>query len=147
MDFAKILFETMDKMLYKSYNESVVIDGAENITILSNEKYCNEKNFDCDMDIYYDEKIKAKRPVVLYIHGGGFVAGGKEFRKAIALWYATKGFFVLNVNYGLSPDCVFPEQVKHLILALNFFSFFLIQFNAKIKCLTCSGKTQSGDRP
>ena len=139
MDFAKILFETMDKMLYKSYNESVVIDGAENITILSNEKYCNEKNFDCDMDIYYDEKIKAKRPVVLYIHGGGFVAGGKEFRKAIALWYATKGFFVLNVNYGLSPDCVFPEQVKHLILALNWIKKKEKKFNLDIDKIVVSG--------
>ena len=53
MDFAKILFETMDKMLYKSYNESVEIEGAENITILNNEKYCNLNNIDYDMDIYY----------------------------------------------------------------------------------------------
>ena len=99
MDFAKILFETMDKMFYKSFNESVEIDGAENISIFSDKKYSKSKKFDASMDLYFDEKIKAKRPVLLYIHGGGFVAGGKEFRKAIALWYATKGFFVVNVNF------------------------------------------------
>ena len=139
MDFAKILFETMDKMLYKSYNESVEIEGAENITILNNEKYCKIKNFVCDMDIYYDERIKTKRPVVLYIHGGGFVAGGKEFRKAIALWYATRGFFVLNVNYGLSPDCVFPEQIRHLISALNWVKKKEKKFNLDINKIVVSG--------
>lgn len=139
MDLAKILFETMDKMLYKSYNESIEIEGAENITILNNEKYCNLKNANCDMDIYYDEKIKAKRPVVLYIHGGGFVAGGKEFRKAIALWYATRGFFVLNVNYGLSPDCIFPEQIRQLVSALNWVKKKENKFNLDLNKIVVSG--------
>ena len=58
MDFAKVLFETMDKMLYKSYNESIEIDGAENITILSDKKYSKSKKFDASLDLYFDEKIK-----------------------------------------------------------------------------------------
>ena len=31
MDFAKVIFETMDKMLYKAFNESIEIEGSENI--------------------------------------------------------------------------------------------------------------------
>lgn len=139
MDFAKILFETMDKMFYKSFNESVEIDGAENISILADKKYSKTKKFDATMDLYFDEKIKAKRPVLLYIHGGGFVAGGKEFRKAIALWYATKGFFVVNVNYGLCPECVFPEQIRHLVLALNWIKKNEKKYNLDLKKMVVSG--------
>ena len=69
MDFAKTFFETMDKLLYKSYNESTVIEGAEKISVLNDKKYSNTRKFDCSMDIYYDKSLKSKRPVVFYIHG------------------------------------------------------------------------------
>lgn len=139
MDFIKTFFETMDKLLYKSYNESKVIEGAEKITILEDKKYSRIKSFDCSMDLYFDEAIKTKRPVVLYIHGGGFVAGGKEFRKAIATWYATKGFFVVNANYGLSPECKFPEQIRHLVVALNWIEKNSKKYNLDLKKIVVSG--------
>lgn len=139
MDIAKVIFETMDKLLYKAYNEAVVIDGAEKITILNDKKYSRTKKFDCSMDLYFDKAIKTKRPVMFYIHGGGFVAGGKEFRKAIATWYATKGFFVMNVNYGLSPDCKFPEQIKHLTNALNWINKNADKYNLDINKIVVSG--------
>lgn len=139
MDFIKTFFETMDKLLYKSYNESIEIEGAEKITILNNKKYSKIKSFDCSMDLFFDESIKTKMPVVLYIHGGGFVAGGKEFRKAIATWYATKGFFVMNVNYGLSPECKFPEQIKHLVSALNWIQKNQKKYNLDTKKIVVSG--------
>lgn len=139
MDFVKAFFETMDKLFYKSYNESVEIVGADKITILNDKKYSQTKKFDCSMDLFYDKSIKTKMPVVLYIHGGGFVAGGKEFRKAIATWYATKGFFVINVNYGLSPDCKFPEQIKHLGSALNWIQKNEKKYNLDLKKMVVSG--------
>ena len=139
MDFAKVVFETMDKMLYKAFNESIEIEGSEEIIVLADEKYSKDKNFECTMDLYFDDKIKTKRPVVLYIHGGGFVAGGKEFRKTLALWYATKGFFVVNVNYGLSPDCVFPEQISHLVKALNWLKKKEKKYNLDLEKIVVSG--------
>lgn len=119
MEFAKLVFEAFDKLLNKSQNESVEIAEEDKLTIIPDVRYSKTKKFNALMDIYYDEEIKTKRPVMFYLHGGGFVAGGKEFRKAIARWFAVQGFFVLNVNYGLSPDCVFPEQFKYLATALN----------------------------
>ncbi len=139
MDLAKAIFETMDKLLYKSYNESVVIDGADKITVLIDKKYSNTKKFDCKMDIYYDKDTNTKRPIVFYIHGGGFVAGGKEFRKAIATWYATKGFFVMNVNYGLGPECRYPEQIRQLTTALNWIEKNKEKYNLDTKKIVVSG--------
>ena len=60
MDIAKTIFETMDKLLYKAYNESVIIDGAEKITILNDKKYSQTKKFDCCMDLYFDKSVKTK---------------------------------------------------------------------------------------
>lgn len=119
MDIAKIIFDTIDKLSDKSYNDNATIEGFERISAVYDECYDENGDLDCLMDLYFDAELTEKLPVVLYIHGGGFVAGGKEYRRALATWYATKGFFVVNVNYGLSPYCVFPQQIKHLTKALN----------------------------
>lgn len=64
----------------------------------------------CSLDTYClkddgEEHGTQTRPVLIYIHGGGFVAGDKEKRRGLATWYATLGFHVVNVNYGLAPEC------------------------------------------
>lgn len=138
MDITKVVFETLDKLLDKSYNENPEIQNLENIEVIYDEKYSDDKN--CNMDLYRDVTLNGRLPVVLYIHGGGFVAGGKEFRRTLARWYASRGFFVLNVNYGLCPDCVFPEQIKNLADVLAW-----IKKNAKTYNLDLDKLVVAGD--
>lgn len=84
-------------------------------------------------DIVYDESLpeickadlyrvgaQEKQPVVLYIHGGGFTAGGKKYRRGVSQYFALNGFSVFCVDYGLSPDYKFPDPLMHLVAAANF---------------------------
>ena len=73
----------------------------------------------CTLDLYR-VKTDAMQPVVFLIHGGGFSAGDKKYRKGQAQWLAINGFTVINVNYGLAPEFTFPMPVNHLIVAANF---------------------------
>ena len=57
----------------------------------------------CVYDTYHIPREEGKYPVMLYIHGGGFVAGDKKFRRGVSKWYAQTGLYVFNVNYGLCP--------------------------------------------
>ncbi len=41
-------------------------------------------------------------PVLLYIHGGGWVAGTKEDRGKDMRWFADHGWMVFSISYGLS---------------------------------------------
>ena len=63
--------------------------------------------------------LKDKAPCLIYIHGGGFMAGDKVYRKGLGTWFALNGYFTINVNYGLSPEYVFPKPLKHLISSLG----------------------------
>ena len=139
MEFAKLVFDAFDKLLDRSQNEVVEIDGEEALTIVSDIKYSKTKKFDASLDIYFDKKIKTKKPVMFYIHGGGFVAGGKGYRRAIAKWFAVQGYFVVNVNYGLSPDCVFPDQFKHLATALKWVEKYSTKYNLDLSKIVISG--------
>ncbi len=73
----------------------------------------------CTMDLYR-VKTNEKQPVVFLIHGGGFSAGDKKYRKGQSQWLAINGFTVINVNYGLAPEFTFPTPVNQLIVAANY---------------------------
>lgn len=93
----------------------------------------NLKTIDCESDVVYDEsnsavcvgdvyrvKTEQKQPAVIIIHGGGFSAGDKKYRKGLSRYFAINGFTVFCVNYGLSPDYVFPQPIIQLVNAVNF---------------------------
>lgn len=80
------------------------------------------------MDFYYSpEAAKAhggRLPVLLNVHGGGFVCGGKKYRSGIAGLFAEKGFFTVNVDYTLAPKGGFPVGGNDVIKAWNALELF-----------------------
>jgi|AGTN01.2.fsa_nt_gi Esterase/lipase len=69
-------------------------------------------------DFYYKEGLE-NMPVLINVHGGGFVKGGKEHRRSLSEAYAEKGFFVINISYRLCPKNPFPAIIEDAILILN----------------------------
>ena len=49
-------------------------------------------------------------PVVVWVHGGGWLNGSKENAKS-ASWLATRGFAVASINYRLSTEARWPAQI------------------------------------
>jgi acetyl esterase/lipase len=72
------------------------------------------------LDITYpDSDTSARRPTLVYFHGGGFFGGSKSMGDPLASSDVTSllddicaaGYNVVNVDYGLVPDCLFPVPV------------------------------------
>ena len=61
-------------------------------------------------------------PVIISIHGGGFVACGKRQKDMTApmLEGLKQGFAVAALNYRLADEAVFPEPVKDIKQAIRF---------------------------
>lgn len=53
------------------------------------------------MDVYLPANRTAQTPVIVFLHGGGFVAGDKNEFSAFSQQVAARGNVVLNVNYRL----------------------------------------------
>jgi acetyl esterase/lipase len=68
---------------------------------------------------------KGPYPVVLFLHGGGWVAGGKDDvfgtygYGTIARYLAGRGLVVVLPNYRLSPGVRHPEHVKDVARAFD----------------------------
>lgn len=117
----KFIFKAID-VLYKNTqnNRKDTLDPENKIKIETDLVY-DENNPDvCKMDCYHIPRAQhEKYPVVLNIHGGAWEAGDKKYRAGLARWYAKKGWFVVNINYGLSPEYKFPQPMHHIISAYN----------------------------
>jgi acetyl esterase/lipase len=50
------------------------------------------------------------RPLIVYVHGGAFLAGDKGER--VPIEYLAEGYVVASINYRLSGDALFPAQIE-----------------------------------
>lgn len=55
------------------------------------------------------------RGLLLYIHGGGFVACSSETHRPITSYFAKLGFRVFTPDYRLAPEHPFPAAIHDLI--------------------------------
>jgi acetyl esterase/lipase len=64
------------------------------------------------LDVYTPRKDGTKRPVLLQIHGGGWVIGEKEQQGLPLMNYLTShGWVCVAPNYPLSPKATWPEHL------------------------------------
>ena len=68
--------------------------------VVANVTYAVANNHELKLDVYTPWETKSPLPVVLYIHGGGWVTGSKEGVALQAVPYLNMGFAVVNVESG-----------------------------------------------
>lgn len=66
------------------------------------------------LDVYYPKGTKKPLPVILNVHGGGWVYGSKDNYLHYCLFLAGQGFAVVNMNYYLAPRKKFPAQLAQI---------------------------------
>ncbi len=67
------------------------------------------------LDVYLPKnRTNAKLPVIVNIHGGGWIYGTKETYQFYCLALAKEGFAVVNANYRLAPDVVYPGELDDI---------------------------------
>lgn len=71
------------------------------------------------MDIYIPDKPKSlPMPVIVWIHGGAWVAGDKNHPPA--QFILERGYAVASLNYRLSNAALFPAQIHDCKAAIRF---------------------------
>ena len=55
-----------------------------------------------------------KLPVIISIHGGGYITNNKECNRPHAQYLASKGYKVVNANYRLQPEAEMDEEMRDL---------------------------------
>ncbi len=113
----------------------------QNVRVVPDIVYGNQGIDNSIMDIYYPTKGKGSLPVVLWIHGGGFVLGDKEVTKEYAMTLANQGYVVANINYALAPEHKYPTPIIQVNQALQFLKGNVAKYGGDIDRLFIGGNS------
>ena len=100
----------------------------------------------CTLNTYLSKDAKnEKHPVIFVVHGGGFVAGDKKYRRCLSSWLTLNtNAFVVNVNYGLGPKYLFPTPLQHLVKALDWVYDNAEKYNLDLSKIIATGDSSGG---
>lgn len=79
-----------------------------------------EGNADTRLDAYWPRDAPTPQPVVLWVHGGGFIDGTKEGMSAYLPQLAIHGYTGIAVEYSKSPEARYPVQIQQVMQALAY---------------------------
>lgn len=92
---------------------------STNFSVVPNITYRRANNTDIKLDLYLPRDRSKPVPVVMMIHGGGWVAGVKETSILSLLPYMQMGFAAVNVEYRLAANTPAPAAVEDCRCALH----------------------------
>ena len=75
------------------------------------------------LDVFTPDKSEARRPVLLFVHGGGFVRGdkhvaGSPFFDNVAVWAVRHGMIGVTMSYRLAPQAKWPSGPQDVAAAV-----------------------------
>ena len=62
-------------------------------------------------------RSKQPHPVLVYLHGGGWICGSARTHRKLGYRFAEAGYLVVNVNYRLAPEHPFPTPFEDCLAA------------------------------
>ena len=71
------------------------------------------------LDVYRPKEAEGALPVIVSVHGGGWVYGDKELYQFYCMSLAQRGFAVVNFTYRLAPEYKFPAQLEDVNLVME----------------------------
>ena len=142
-----VVFKAIDYMYNYFQNRPSMMHSLKKKVIVEKEIVYDEENPKvCTLNTYVSKESKEEKlPVVFVVHGGGFVAGDKKYRRQLSSWFAVNAnAFVVNVNYGLGPKYLFPDPLKHLVKALDWVYDNAEKYNLDLSRVIATGDSSGG---
>lgn len=84
----------------------------EDVEIYADLSYGEDPEYQI-LDVYRPkDRAGESLPVIVSVHGGGWVFGNKEIYKFYCTSLAQRGFAVVNYSYRLAPEAKFPAAIE-----------------------------------
>ena len=99
----------------KNFIERTNIDSL-NVTVSEELSYDLEakKSTRSTFNIIYPNDNANNLPIIIFVHGGAFIAGDKSDNQNYLMKLSSEGYIIFNINYGLAPDNKYPTALIQL---------------------------------
>ena len=108
----------------KAQTNPVIGYFPEGTILHGNVAYSNDTLKKHLLDIYLPAEAKGKLPLVIFIHGGGWLSNDKYadmgYMKKTVAEILSNGYALASVDYRFSTQAVFPAQIKDCNRAVSY---------------------------
>tara|TARA_Y100001001_G_scaffold142760_1_gene147656 strand:- start:2155 stop:3069 length:915 start_codon:yes stop_codon:yes gene_type:complete len=112
--------------------------------VLPNVTYLTASNRDNKVDLYLPRGTDSPAPVLVYIHGGGWVGGSKESSVLRLVPWMEMGWAVVNVQYRLGEVSLAPAAVEDCLCALRWIIRNASNYNIDPERIVVTGNSAGG---
>jgi len=84
-------------------------------------------------------------PVLVYLHGGGWICGSPTTHRKLAHRFAEAGYLVVNVDYRLAPEHPFPTPLDDCLAAIRWAAREASRFGGDASRLAVGGDSAGGN--
>ena len=115
----------------------------QNVRTVANVVYLRANGWEGKLDVYA-QRTQTSTPVVIYIHGGGWVRGTKDGSVLSALPYLAMGYSVVNVEYRLADVSLAPAAIEDCRCALRWVVGHAKDYNFDVGRIVIAGASAGG---
>ncbi|MCH8991014.1 MAG: alpha/beta hydrolase [Acidobacteria bacterium] len=112
--------------------------------VVPNVTYGLANNWEAKLDLYLPRGVDGPTPVLLYIHGGGWVGGTKESSVLRLLPWLEMGWAVANIEYRLGEVSLAPAAVEDCLCALRWVIRNAEDYNIDPSRIVVTGNSAGG---
>jgi acetyl esterase/lipase len=146
-NFLVILSFTLSTVGFSQSNP--VIDAFPKGTILhGNVNYNNDSLPKHLLDIYLPANTKGKVPLVIFIHGGGWLGNDKyadiSYMKKTVAEIVSSGYALASIDYRFATQATFPAQIQDCNRAISFLVDNADQYGLDKKRIAVMGFSAGG---
>jgi len=84
-------------------------------------------------------------PILVYLHGGGWILGTPKTHRKLAFRFAEAGFIVFNVHYRLAPEHPFPAAYDDCVSALKWVRDNAATYGGDVGRIAVGGDSAGGN--
>jgi acetyl esterase/lipase len=128
--------------LPEALRTAVLINHAYDVN--SNITYQVANNVELKLDVYHSREAKSPTPVVMMIHGGGWLVSNKDDYVLTAGPYLAMGFAVVNVEYRPGKVSLAPASVEDCACALRWIARHAKDYNFDLDKIILTGPSAGG---
>lgn len=97
------------------------------------------------INIYSPKKQEnKKKPLFIYIHGGGWISGICDMRNTYISNWAKLGFLTASINYTPAPQKVFPMQIGEILNGIDYLFDNAEKYNIDTSNIVVGGESAGG---
>ena len=125
-------------------DKSILSKLDSDIKVVKDISYINDNSNEHKLDIYYKSNNELK-PIMIDIHGGGFISGSKEMDSLFANYLAQRGFVVFTLNYRLAyPTITVFDQIEDISDAVKWIISNAEKYEGNLDAMYITGHSAGG---